>query len=85
MLLEGRPGMTEMPNDRFNLEAYYHPDSEKPGMVSPTPLFRAIHPHILLQIDVRGAHLVRDDIAVFDAPFFSLTTPAEAGCMDPQQ
>lgn len=34
MLVEGRSAMTEMPKDRFNLEAYYDPDSEKPGTVS---------------------------------------------------
>ena len=45
MLLEGRSAMTEMPKDRFNLEAYYHPDSEKPGMVSPKPIYRAMYSH----------------------------------------
>ncbi|KAF2676018.1 hypothetical protein K458DRAFT_447715 [Lentithecium fluviatile CBS 122367] len=67
MLVKGRSAMTEMRKDCFNLEAYYHPDSDKPGM-----------------INVGGAHFVKEDIAVFDAPFLSLT-PAEASCMDPQQ
>lgn len=35
MLVEGRSAMTEMPKHRFNLEAYYHPNSEKPGTVGP--------------------------------------------------
>ncbi|KAF1828904.1 reducing type I polyketide synthase [Decorospora gaudefroyi] len=67
MLVKGRSAMTEIPKDRFNVEAYYDPDPEKAGT-----------------INVRGAHFVKEDIAVFDAPFFSLT-PAEASCMDPQQ
>ncbi|KAF2472400.1 uncharacterized protein BDR25DRAFT_341828 [Lindgomyces ingoldianus] len=34
--------------------------------------------------NVRKAHFVKDDIAAFDAPFFSVS-PAEAKAMDPQQ
>ena len=36
------------------------------------------------QMNIRGAHFLKDDIAVFDAPFFSIN-PAEAASMDPQQ
>ncbi|KAJ5539524.1 hypothetical protein N7513_007856 [Penicillium frequentans] len=32
---------------------------------------------------VRKAHFVKEDLAAFDAPFFSIT-PGEASCMDPQ-
>ena len=35
-------------------------------------------------MNVRKAHFLKDDIATFDAPFFSIP-PAEAACMDPQQ
>lgn len=35
-------------------------------------------------MNVRAAHFIREDIAAFDAPFFSITPP-EAACMDPQQ
>ncbi|KAI4288066.1 MAG: hypothetical protein L6R35_002669, partial [Caloplaca aegaea] len=35
-------------------------------------------------IPVRGGHFLKQDLAAFDAPFFSIT-PSEAACMDPQQ
>lgn len=35
-------------------------------------------------MNARGGHFLKDDIAAFDAPFFSIT-PMEAECMDPQQ
>ena len=35
-------------------------------------------------MNVRAAHFLSEDIATFDAPFFSITPP-EAACMDPQQ
>ena len=35
------------------------------------------------QIPVRGANFLREDLGVFDAPFFSIS-PLEAACMDPQ-
>ncbi|PSN72076.1 putative polyketide synthase [Corynespora cassiicola Philippines] len=34
-------------------------------------------------IPLRGGNFVTEDLAAFDAPFFSIT-PAEASCMDPQ-
>lgn len=33
---------------------------------------------------MKGGHFIKEDIAGFDAPFFSIT-PVEAECMDPQQ
>lgn len=34
MLLEGRSARTEVPKDRFNIDAFYHPDQERAGAVS---------------------------------------------------
>ena len=36
------------------------------------------------QMNVRGGHFLKNDIAAFDAPFFTIT-PNEAKAMDPQQ
>jgi acyl transferase domain-containing protein len=36
------------------------------------------------QINICKAHHLKENIAAFDAPFFSIT-PAEAASMDPQQ
>lgn len=37
-----------------------------------------------LQMPLRGGHFLKQDLGLFDAPFFSIT-PAEAEAMDPQQ
>ncbi|KAJ4403512.1 hypothetical protein N0V85_005079 [Neurospora sp. IMI 360204] len=66
-LLSGRSALSEVPKDRYNLDAFYHPDAQRSGTTN-----------------VRHAHFLKDDIAAFDAPFFTITQ-AEAICMDPQQ
>ena len=35
-------------------------------------------------MNVKGGHFIREDLAGFDAGFFSIT-PSEASSMDPQQ
>ncbi|KAI1029050.1 hypothetical protein LB504_012981 [Fusarium proliferatum] len=69
MLVTGRSACTDIPDDRFKVSSFYHPDPERSGSVS---------------IPVTLAHFLKGEIAAFDAPFFSIT-PAEAGGMDPQQ
>ncbi|KAA8905059.1 fatty acid synthase S-acetyltransferase [Sphaerosporella brunnea] len=34
MLQEGRSGMTEVPESRYNLESFYHPDAERAGTLN---------------------------------------------------
>ena len=41
MLLHGRSAMTEFPEDRLNVNAFYHADASRWGSVSP-------HQHILI-------------------------------------
>jgi acyl transferase domain-containing protein len=66
MICEGRSASTEFPPDRLNINAFYHPDDDRPSTIA-----------------VRGGHFLAEDLAAFDAPFFSIT-PGEAECMDPQ-
>ncbi|MCJ1392471.1 hypothetical protein MMC18_005338 [Xylographa bjoerkii] len=67
LISEGRSALTPIPADRWNADAFYHPQAERQGT-----------------INLRNAHFLKDDIAAFDAPFFSIT-PQEAKAMDPQQ
>lgn len=67
MLIEARSALTDIPQDRFNLDGHFSPQKNRTGMLS-----------------TRGGHFLKNDIATFDAPFFSIT-PSEAACMDPQQ
>jgi acyl transferase domain-containing protein len=34
MLKRGQSGLSEIPQDRFNIDAFYHPQAERRGMVS---------------------------------------------------
>ncbi|KUJ10154.1 reducing type I polyketide synthase [Mollisia scopiformis] len=67
MLMEGRSASSEVPKDRYNVDAFYAPGKSKTGMVN-----------------VKAGHFIRDDLAAFDAPFFTMT-PGEVACMDPLQ
>ncbi|EQL02512.1 phenolpthiocerol synthesis polyketide synthase ppsA [Ophiocordyceps sinensis CO18] len=66
LLLEGRSAMTEVPKDRWNVDAFYHPDPDR-----------------LDTMHARGGHFIKEDVSLFDAPFFSMSA-AEAAAMDPQ-
>lgn len=37
MLMEGRSAMTEVPQDRFNIDAFYHPDPTRLDTVYHSP------------------------------------------------
>ena len=67
LMAKGRSAISEIPKDRFNIDAFYHPHAERLGT-----------------INLRKAHFLTQDPAVFDAPFFSIA-PNEAKSMDPQQ
>ncbi|KAF2755008.1 ketoacyl-synt-domain-containing protein [Pseudovirgaria hyperparasitica] len=66
-LVNARCALKDIPKDRFNIDAFWHPDSKRHG-----------------SINVRGGYFLEQNIAAFDAPFFSLTA-AEAVSTDPQQ
>ncbi|KAL8747820.1 MAG: hypothetical protein Q9190_000364 [Brigantiaea leucoxantha] len=72
MLIDGRSAMTEVPPDRFNIDSFYHPNGDRLDTVD--------YDHL----NVRAGHFLRDDLAAFDAPFFSIPYH-EAISLDPQQ
>ncbi|KAL5041185.1 hypothetical protein BDW71DRAFT_213267 [Aspergillus fruticulosus] len=67
MLVEKRCAMTEVPSDRYNIDAFHGTDTSRTDQVRP-----------------RGGHFIKEDLSLFDAPFFSITS-AEAASMDVQQ
>ncbi|KAF4556508.1 Highly reducing polyketide synthase azaB-like protein [Elsinoe fawcettii] len=66
LCVEGRNTWKEIPKDRFNKDAFYHPQGEHPG-----------------RSNVLGAHFLEEDVSLFDASFFGLSTEVAAS-MDPQ-
>ncbi|CAH0050429.1 unnamed protein product [Clonostachys solani] len=73
MLEKGRNTVSEWPESRANLEAFYHPETKELNTAC-----------TITHLKTKGAHFLREDPAVFDAPFFSITSK-EAASMDPQQ
>ncbi|KAI1827688.1 lovastatin nonaketide synthase [Xylaria intraflava] len=65
MMKNSRTAHARVPKDRWNADAFYHPDPDRKGTLTTTHGF-----------------FLEQDIATFDAPFFSVT-PKEASGMDP--
>lgn len=57
MLAEGRDAWTEMPKNRFNHAAFYHPNPEIGGDFT----------------NHKGGHYLNQDIEAFDASFFGVS------------
>jgi hypothetical protein len=68
MMCAGRSASTDIPPDRLNINAFHD--------------FGDVHPSTGM-FSARGGHFLEENLAAFDAPFFSIT-PNEATCMDPQ-
>ncbi|OCL05917.1 reducing type I polyketide synthase [Glonium stellatum] len=66
---DGKSAWSEIPEDRFNKEAFYHPQSEKRTTGAKT--------------NVIGGHFLTEDLSLFDAAFFNMTAEV-ASTMDPQ-
>ena len=57
LISSARSAMTEIPADRFNIDAFYHPYNERSGSIN----IRG------------GHYMRHTEIDAFDAPFFSIT------------
>ena len=84
MLLEGRSARSEVPTDRFNIDSFYRPGLGRTDTVRSPHSSTSLKINKLCQMNVRGGHFMKEDIAAFDAPFFQMT-PMEAASMDPMQ
>ena len=86
MLCEGRDATSDFPTDRLNIDAFYDPDTSRHNMVRRglVAFVSSLADKSLQQLPLRGGNFLKEDISLFDAPFFSIT-PEEAACLDPQQ
>ncbi|KEQ63308.1 ketoacyl-synt-domain-containing protein, partial [Aureobasidium melanogenum CBS 110374] len=69
LLRDGRSAWSEFPKNRFDLSAWYHPSSSRPGSIHTRGGYFLSHDEQLRQ---------------FDPSFFGIS-PLEASAMDPQQ
>lgn len=69
MLISGRSGHSDTPPSRFNADAYYHPNANRPGSINSTGGY-FLDP--------------KEDPRLFDNSFFGINN-LEATYMDPQQ
>ncbi|KAL6230297.1 hypothetical protein BDW75DRAFT_248783 [Aspergillus navahoensis] len=86
ILRNGESAKTRIPVDRFDPDAYYHPSADRQGAWAGTACCAGMDVHrtkFPWQITTKDGHFLKEDIAAFDAPFFSMTA-TEAEGMDPQ-
>lgn len=94
LLLEPKDLVQEVPSSRFNIKAFYHPDSQHhgvrnfPARRSDKQLFKLFGGRMLnwrcQSSNVQHAYLINHDPRVFDRDFFAMN-PKEAESLDPQQ
>ena len=77
--------MSEVPKDRFNIDSFYHSNANRLDTVYTHGSYFILDvTYGPLQLHVRGGHFLEEDLAAFDAPFFSIPLN-EAISLDPQQ
>lgn len=80
LCVNAKSAWSEIPPDRWNKEAFYHPDGGRTGTVSSDHLFW----YIILTLEktnVRGGHFLSQDVALFDAPFFNVSMEEAKVCL----
>ena len=82
MIQNARTAHSPIPAERFNVDAWYHPDPDRRGAVSDRVFRRPKRLANSVQIGVKSGFFIDEDVSRFDAPFFSITAK-EAKNMDP--
>jgi hypothetical protein len=72
LCVNAKSAWSEIPADRWNKEAFHHPDGGRTGTVSVIKSFD-IWKTDNEQTNARGGHFLQQDIALFDAPFFNVS------------
>lgn len=89
LVSHGRDVWSEIPESRFNAEAFYHPDPAKVAAVSVSQRclsFTGLRSQLLTnkpQIHAKGGYFLEQDPGAFDVSFFNMSADA-AAAMDPQ-
>lgn len=87
ILSNARSTRTKIPTARFDPDGFYHPNADRPGAVSlynphseETCRSTQLTPE---QVTTKEGCFLKEDVGLFDAPFFGITA-LEAEGMDPQ-
>ena len=84
MLAEQRDLQKKMPQDRFNVDAYYHPQGTNKGTVRTATSFCSRYIYSHFQTNARYGYFLDQGLDLFDNEFFRISGK-EAESMDPQQ
>lgn len=83
-IIDQRDLQTKIPKDRFNIDAYYHPDGTHKGTVCLRHDLNTYDGLTCVQMNAQYGYFLDDDIRKFDPEFFQISGK-EAEAMDPQQ
>ena len=84
VLAEKKDLQKKMPEDRFNVDAYYHPQGTNKGTVCTATSLCSRDIHSQLQTNARYGYFLDQRLDLFDNEFFRISGK-EAESMDPQQ
>ena len=84
ILAEKQDLRKKIPEDRFNVDAYYHPQGTNKGTVCSAASFCSIRVYSHLQTNARYGYFLDQGLDLFDNEFFRISGK-EAESMDPQQ
>ena len=84
ILAEKQDLQKKMPEDRFNVDAYYHPEGTNKGTVCSANSLCSRWTYLHFQTNARYGYFLDQGLDLFDNEFFRISGK-EAESMDPQQ